>query len=85
MTLQRFTRNGSDAGDLMDDEQYNPPRLIRHASWLFLLEVRGDSLPMIVKPGGHHNHVKSARVANGRALPPFVQDEVLLSAKIQHD
>ena len=85
VTLQLFTRYGSNARYLMDDEQQNPPRTVRHASWILLLEVRNDSKPMLVKPGGHLYHVDPARVANERALAPFVQDEVLLPTEIRYD
>ncbi len=40
---------------------------------------------MLVKPGGHFDHVEPARVANERALAPFVQDEVLLPTKIRYE
>jgi hypothetical protein len=40
---------------------------------------------MPVKPGGHFDHVERARVANERALTPFVRDEVLLPTKIRHE
>lgn len=85
MTLQRFIRNGSDARGLIDDEQCNLPQLVRHASWRFLLKVCGESLPMIVKPGGHLNHVKPAGVANERALAPLIRDEVLFLVRIRRD
>jgi hypothetical protein len=40
---------------------------------------------MPVKPGGHFDHGEPARVANERALAPFVRDEVLLPTKIRHE
>ena len=72
MTLQEFTRDSSDACNLMDNEQQNPSRLVWHASWLLIFEVRENSEPMVVKPGGHFNHVEPASVANERALDLFV-------------
>jgi hypothetical protein len=56
----------------MDEEHQNPPRIIRQAIWLLSFEVRDDSEPMPVKTGGHFNHIEPARVANERALAPFV-------------
>ncbi len=56
----------------MDEEHQNTPRIVRHAIWLLFLEVRDDSKPMLVKPGGHFDHVEPACVANERALAPFV-------------
>ena len=64
VTLKGFTRYGSDACDLMDDEQRNPPLFVWHASWLLLFEVSDDSEPMLVKPGGRFNRVKPAGIAN---------------------
>ena len=84
VTLQGFTRDGSNACDLMDDGQQNPPRLLWHTSWLLLLEVRDVSEPMLVKPGGHFNYVDPAGVANERAMSPFVRDEFLLPTKIRY-
>ncbi len=66
----------------MDEEHQNPPRIVWHAIWLLFLEVRDDSKPMLVKLGGHFDHVEPTRVANERALVPFVRDEVLLPTKI---
>ena len=83
VTLQGFTHDGSDACDLMDDEQHNPLRLVWHASWLLLLEVRNKSEPMLVKPGGHLNHVEPEGVANERTLAPFGRDEFMLPKKIR--
>ncbi|CAK9257996.1 unnamed protein product [Sphagnum jensenii] len=40
---------------------------------------------MLVKPGGHFDHVEPTRVANERALAPFVRDEVLLPTKIRYE
>jgi hypothetical protein len=40
---------------------------------------------MLVKPGGHFDHVEPARVANERALAPLVQDEILLLTKIHYE
>jgi hypothetical protein len=53
--------------------------------WLILFEVRGDSEPMPVKPGGHFDHAEPARVASERALAPFVRDEVMLPRKMRHE
>jgi hypothetical protein len=69
----------------MDEEHQNPPRIARHAIWLHFFEVRDDSEPIPVKPGGHFDHVEPARVANERALAPFVRDEFLLPTKIRHE
>ena len=69
----------------MDDEQQNTPRFVWNARWLLLLEVRNDSDPMLVKPGGHFNHVDPMGVANGRALALFVRDEFLLTTKIRYN
>ena len=84
VTLQGFTRNGSDACNLMDDEQQNPPQIVWHASWLLIFKVRNASEPMLLKPGGHFDHVEPAGVANERALAPFVRDEFLLPTKIRY-
>ena len=59
-----ITQDGSNACNLMDDEQQNPPRLVWHEIWILLIEVRDNSETMIVKPGGHFNHVEPAGVAN---------------------
>ncbi|CAK9211024.1 unnamed protein product [Sphagnum troendelagicum] len=83
--LTGFARDGSDARDFMDKEHQNPPRIVWHAIWLLFLEVRDDSEPMLVKPGGHFDHVEPTRVANERALAPFVRDEVLLPTKIRYE
>ena len=64
VTLKAFTQDGSNACNLMDDEQQNPPRLDWNASWILLLEVRDYSDPMLVKPGGHFNNVEPVGVAN---------------------
>ena len=72
VTLRGFTQDGSNACNLMDDEQQKPPRLFWHASWLLLLGVPDNSEPMIFKPGDHLNHVEPAGVANERTLAPFV-------------
>ena len=85
VTLQGFTQDGRDACDLMYDKQYNPPQLVQHASWILLLEVRDDSEPMLVKPGGHFDHVDPEGVANERGLDPFVRDEFLLTTKIRYN
>jgi len=69
----------------MDEEHQNPPRIVRHAIWLLFLEVHNDSEPMLVKPGGHFDHVEPARVANERALAPFVRNGVLLPTKIRYE
>jgi hypothetical protein len=69
----------------MDEEHQNPQRIARHAIWLHFFEVRADSEPMPVKPGGHFDHVEPARVANERALAPLVGDEVLFPTKIRHE
>jgi hypothetical protein len=69
----------------MDEEHRNPPRIVRHATWLPFFEVRDDSEPMPVKPGGHFDHVEAVRVENERALAPLVRDEVLLPTKIRHE
>ena len=64
--LQGFTQDDSNACDLMDDEQHNPPRLVWHTILLLLLKVRDDSEQIIFEPGGHFNHVEPAGVANER-------------------
>jgi hypothetical protein len=69
----------------MDEEHQNPPRIVRLAIWLRFFEVRDDSEPMPVKPGGHFDHVEPARAANERTLAPFVRDEVQLPTKIRHE
>ena len=69
----------------MDDKQQNPPQLVWHASWLLLLKVRKYIEVMLVKPGGHFNHIEPADVANERALAPFARDEFLLPTKIRYD
>ena len=84
VTLQLFTRYGSNARYLMDDEQQNPPRTVRHASWILLLKVRDNSDPMIVKTCGNLNHVEPSGVANEITLAPFVRDEFLLPKKIRY-
>ena len=84
VTLQGFTRDGSNACNLIDNQQQNPPRLVFHTSWLLLFKVRNDNKPMIVKPGGHFNHVEPVGVANERALAPFVRDEFLMPTKIRY-
>ena len=63
-TLQVFTQDGSNACNLMDNEQHNTPRLVCHTSWILLLGVRSNSGPMLVKPGGHFNYVEPAGVVN---------------------
>jgi hypothetical protein len=68
-----------------DEEHQNPPRIVRHAIWLLFFEVRDCSKPMPVKAGGLFDHVEPARVANERALAPFVQDDVLLPTKIRQE
>ena len=84
VTLQGFTRDGSDTCNLMEDEQYNPPQIVWHASWILLFEVRDDSEPMLVKPGGHFNHVEPAGVTNKMAIAPFIRNEFLLLTKIRY-
>jgi hypothetical protein len=69
----------------MDEEHQNPPRIVWHAIWLLFFEVRDDSEPMPVKPGGHFDQVEPARVENERAMDPFVRDEVLLPTRIRHE
>ena len=68
----------------MDNKQQNPPRLVWHEIWLLLFKVRDDSEPMLVKPGGHFDHVDPEGVANERGLDPFVRDEFLLTTKIRY-
>jgi hypothetical protein len=85
MPLQGFARDGSDSRHLMDEEHQNPPRIVWHAIRLLFFEVRDDSEPMPVKPGGHFDHVEPARVEKERALAPFVRDEVLLPTTIRHE
>ena len=84
VTLQRFIKDDSDAHDIMDEEQHNPPQTVRHEIWLLLLKVCGNREPMIFKPGGNLNHVQTRSVTNDRALNPFVWDEVILPTKIQY-
>jgi hypothetical protein len=69
----------------MDEEHQNPPRIVQHEIWLLFLKVCDDSEPMLVKPGGHFDHVERMHVANEKALAPFVQDEVLLPMKIRYE
>ena len=84
VTLQAFTQDGSDAWDLMDEDQHNPPQILRNAIYLLHIKVRTDIKPMLVKPGSHLNHVQPVSVKNERALAPFVQYKVLLPMNIQH-
>jgi len=69
----------------MDKEHQNPPRIVRHAIWLLFLKVCNDSELMLVKLGGHFDHVEPARVVNERALALFVRDEILLPTKICYE
>ena len=62
-----------------------PPQLVWNASLLLILKVFNDRKPMLVKTGGHFNHVESAGVANERALAPFIRDEFLLPTKIRYN
>ena len=71
VTLQVFTQDGRYVCNIMDKDQQNPPRLVWNASCILLLKVRDNSEPVLVKPGGHFNHVEPEGVANERALALF--------------
>ena len=57
----------------MDDDQHNPPQILRNAIYLLHIKVRTDIKLMLVKPGSHLNHVEPAGVGNERTLAPFVR------------
>ena len=69
----------------MDGEQQNTPRLVWYASWLLILELRGNSKTMLVKPGGHFKHVEPEGVTNQRELATFFREEFMLPTKICYD
>ena len=65
-------------------KQNPPPTRSGMRDGILLFEVSDDSEPMLVKPGGHFNHVEPAGVANEMAQAPFVRDEFLLPTKIRY-
>ena len=62
ITLQGLAHDGSNARNLMDDEQQNSPRLVWHARQIIILELHDNAKMMFVEPGGHLDHAEPESV-----------------------
>lgn len=76
---QRYPRSN---GQRVSEYTTNPPAC--NLSFL-LFEIRDDSEPMPVKPGGYFDYRDPGCIENKISLTPFVRDEVLLPAKIRFE